>query len=115
LYKGLKMANTYTWSVKKMTAHAKEGNFENIIHSVEWDCSATDDVDTVATSGTQAIEFNAGSSFTPSNQLTEQLVVGWVKTAMGQQTVSAVQSQLDAQLQEVKTPETVNIALPWAA
>lgn len=109
------MSNTYTWSIKKMTAHAKEGNFENVIHSVEWECSVTDDVNTVATSGTQSIAFDESSSFTSANNLTEQMVVGWVQTSMGEAIQTSIKEQLDAMLQEKVQPKTVEISLPWLA
>jgi hypothetical protein len=109
------MSNTYTWSIKKMTAHAKEGNFESVVHSVGWECSATDDVNTVVTSGTQSIAFDESSSFTAANNLTEQMVVEWVQSAMGDTVQASTKEQLDALLQEKAQPKTVEVSLPWMA
>lgn len=108
------MSNSYQWLVKKMTAQVKDGSFENVVNSVEWECSATDGINTTSVSGTQSIEFNGGSNFTPVDNLTEQIVIGWVKDALKEQTISFIQSQLDALLQEIKSPETIDVTLPWA-
>lgn len=108
------MANVYKWFIVKMTAHTQEQGFKDVVYSADWVCDATDGENTVSTSGTQLIPFNGGENFVPVPSLTEDMVVGWVKDAMGQQTVSTIESQLAAQLQETAAPKTIDVALPWA-
>jgi hypothetical protein len=109
------MSNTYKWSVKKMTAHTNLNNFENVIYSVVWGCSATSEEDLVVeTSGTQEIEFVNNGNFMPVNELTEQIVVGWVKSSMGNEAQISIKSQLDFQLEDLKTPKNIDVVLPWA-
>lgn len=108
------MANVYKWSIVKMTAHTQEQGFTDVVYSADWVCAATDGENAVSTNGTQLVPFNGGENFVPVSSLTEDMVVGWVKDAMGQQTVSTIESQLSAQLQEIAAPKTVDVALPWA-
>ena len=108
------MANAYTWSVKKMTAHTEDQGHKDVVYSVDWACSADDgNGNTVSTSGTQFIPFVEGGNFTSADQLELATVVGWVQTAMGKVVQASIKEQLDALLQEKIQPKTVEISLPW--
>ena len=45
-------------------------------------------------------------------QLTEAQVVGWVKAAMGEETVAAQEAAVAAQIEEAKAPKTAT-GVPW--
>ena len=109
------MANKYTWSIKKMVAHAQEQGHQNVVYGVDWEQTAsTDDAaHSVSTSGTQLIPFIEGGHFTPADQLDLATVVGWVQGAMGDAVQASIKEQLDALLQEKIQPKTVEVALPW--
>ena len=110
------MANTHTWSIKKMIAHTEEQGLNDVVYSVDWACSAEDGSgNSVSTSGTQFIPFTAGGNFKPVDQLDLATVVGWVKNAMGDVVQASIKEQLDALLQEKIQPKTVEVALPWMA
>jgi hypothetical protein len=110
------MANKYTWSIKKMTAHTEDQGHQDVVYNVDWSCSAEDEnKNTVSTSGTQFIPFTDGGNFTPADQLNLATVLGWVQTAMGDTVQASIKEQLDALLQEKVQPKTVEISLPWLA
>lgn len=110
------MANTYTWSIKKMTAHTEEQGHKDVVYSVNWVCSADDgNGNIVSTSGTQFIPFVEGGNFTPADQLDATTVIGWVQGAMGSIVQASIKEQLDALLQEKVQPKTVEVSLPWMA
>jgi hypothetical protein len=111
------MANKYTWTIKKMVAHAQEQGHQNVVYGVDWEQTAStdDDAHSVSTSGTQLLPFTGGDSFAPADQLTQDTVVEWVKSAMGDVVQASIKEQLDALLQEKIQPKTVEVALPWLA
>jgi hypothetical protein len=108
------MANKYTWTIKKMVAHAQEQGHQNVVYSVDWVCFADDGSgNIVSTNGTQFIPFIEGGNFKPADQLDLATVVGWVQSAMGDTVQASIKEQLAALLQEKAQPKTVEVALPW--
>ena len=78
---------------------------------VHYHVSASEDANNVSTYGTTSYTQEEGSSFIPYEQLTQEVVVGWVQAALGKDVVEAsLQSQLDA----LKAPVQQS-GLPWAA
>lgn len=51
-------------------------------------------------------------NFIPFADLTEEIVLDWVKTALGTERVDALLAALEKQIQEQKTP-SVQTGLPW--
>lgn len=53
-----------------------------------------------------------GELVTPFEQLTEAQVIGWVKTALGEETVAAHEANVAAQIEAAKAPVTAT-GVPW--
>jgi hypothetical protein len=77
--------------------------------TVHYRVSATDGTHSASTYGTITYQEQPGETFVPFDQLTEEIVVGWVKESLGEATVEAsLQSQIDAQANP-----TQQSGLPW--
>ena len=93
----------FTWNVVQMNRNT-DGGFVTTVH---YNVSAVDGEFTASTYGT--VGYTEEGAFTPYSQLTEALVVGWVQTSLGKDTVEAsLATQIDAQ----KNP-VVESGLPW--
>jgi hypothetical protein len=93
----------FTWSVVQMDRKSADG----FVTTVHYNVSAVDGEFTASTYGT--VGFAEEGAFTPYSQLTEAVVVGWVKDSLGQETVEeALAAQIEAQKNPVQ--ET---GLPW--
>jgi len=94
---------TFTWNVVQMDRLTSDG----FVVTVHYTVSAVDGDFTASTYGT--VGYTEEGSFTPYNQLTKDIVVGWVQTSLGKDTVeAALTAQIDAQ----KNPVQVS-GLPW--
>jgi len=93
------------WKVVNMERDAQTG-FVNVCH---WTCSDVDGEFSGSTYG--SIGFD-GELVTPYEQLTEEVVIGWVKAAMGEETVAAHEAAVAAQIAEAKAP-AVAVGTPW--
>lgn len=51
-------------------------------------------------------------SFIPFDSLTEEVVLGWLQEAMGDETVAKLEAELEARLNELINP-VVGTGLPW--
>ena len=93
----------YTWQVVNMDRKSADG----FVTTVHYNVSAVDGEFTASTYGT--VGYTEEGAFTPYSQLTEALVVGWVQTSLGKDTVEqSLAAQIDAQ----KNPVSES-GLPW--
>ena len=93
----------YTWQVVNMDRKSADG----FVTTVHYNVSAVDGEFTASTYGT--VGYAEEGAFTPYSQLTEAVVVGWVQTSLGKDTVEdSLAAQIDAQ----KNPVSES-GLPW--
>ena len=92
-------------------AYTQENGHSNVVYDVSWDQMASLQNQTVSVSGSQLIPFSDNGGFIPSDQLTEEIVIGWVKQSLGDQALVDMKNQLDALLDEKINPKQVEIFL----
>jgi len=101
------MAVTKTWEVNTMERDLSDGYVNKVIYRVK----GIDDADsTEKARATGEVSFTKPSSL-PSDfiayaSLTESTVLGWVKTALGTDEVTSIESGLDTEVGLVNTPVT---------
>jgi hypothetical protein len=85
---------------------------DNWVATAHYNVTATDGEYSVSTYGTIGFTQDLDSSgYTPYEKLTQEMVVGWVQSSLGKDTVEAsLQSQSDLQ----KNPVTA-AGTPWVA
>lgn len=89
------MATTFTWTYPRNLCLTENGH-TNVVKQVFWKCEGTDGTNTHSFSGV-AVLSDPGDPFVEFNELTYQVVDGWVKARVGfaQSVENAVQEQLD--------------------
>jgi hypothetical protein len=102
LNKGIKMT-TFNWNVVQTNYNTSD----KFITTVHYTVSAVDGEFTASTYGT--VGYTEEGAFTPYSQLTEAVVVGWVQTSLGKDTV---EESLAAQIEALKNPVSES-GLPW--
>lgn len=100
--------STFTWKVNNLDRTLSDGRVNTVHYTV--DARSDDEVYSSGAYGSIGLE---GDVVTPYADLTEEIVVGWVKAALGEDKVTEVQAALDAQLTEQATP-TVGSGKPWS-
>ena len=100
--------STFTWKVNNLDRTLSDGRVNTVHYTV--DARSDDEVYSSGAYGSIGLE---GDVVTPYADLTEEIVVGWVKAALGEDKVTEVQAALDAQLTEQATP-TVGSGTPWS-
>jgi len=97
---------TFNWQIVQMERLTSDG-FVVVVH---YNVSAEEDANNVSTYGTTSYTQTEGASYIPYDELTQEVVVGWVQEALGKEVVEAsLQSQLDA----LKAPVQQS-GLPWS-
>lgn len=105
---------TFTWIIDQMyTLDTPEPGF---VVNVLWTLTGVDGQYTASIGGNTQFTVQEGT-FVPYLDLTPELVIGWVQTALGPQGVSnfeaCVQGQLNSMINPPVSPQ--NTPLPWAA
>lgn len=100
--------STITWKVADLDRTLADGRVNTVHYTV--DARSDDEVYSAGAYGSISLE---GDVTTPFADLTEEVVVGWVKAALGEDKVAEIVAALEAQLTEQATP-TVGSGMPWS-
>lgn len=106
------MALSYEWKVVGLKTVNLENN-ENFVYQTYWTCTGTDE-DGVSGTFTGATPFpqQVGEGFIPFDQLTEAIVLEWIKAVIDEQYQAHIDAQIMRQITEKKYPPQTP-ALPW--
>lgn len=107
------MATTYTWTVNQMyTVQQPDPNY---VVNVLWTLTGVDGQYTASIQGNSTFDSNQSGTFIPYNQLTQEMVLGWVKSGLGEQGVANFEANVQGQIDSMKTPPVSpqNTPLPW--
>ena len=96
---------TAKFSIVNMERDAQTG----FVSTVHWTCSDVDGDYSGSTYGSLGL---SGELVTPYENLTEEVVIGWVKAVMGEETVAAHEAAVAAQIADAKEP-AVAVGTPW--
>lgn len=108
------MSSTYTWVISQLECYPEHDNKADVVFTVHWRRQATDGTHNADIYGSQAVTLDASAPFTPYAELTEAEVIGWLETAMGEETLAAQVAALDKQIADQINPPVVRPPLPWA-
>jgi hypothetical protein len=99
---------TYTWSITGLKTYSSDDNTD-VVQLADWEITGEDGSFTATTSGTTA--FGAPEfGFVDFQDLTEDLVISWVKGALGEARVNEAEGVVFASL-EAQTYQPK--PLPW--
>jgi len=107
------MANTYTWKVGQCDRTLADGVITTLHYTVT---AVTDDgVYSAGAYGSVGLEAPEAESMIAYDSVTEANCIAWLQAAIGgDEKVTEIQTALDNQLTEKRTP-TVGAGTPWAA
>lgn len=103
------MAN---WNCKTIDVYTHEHNgHEQVIYNVHWRVTKEDGDYSASEYGTQPLNTEDIQNFIPFDEVTSEIVEGWVKDVMGEEKVSDIENSLDQQIEKEKNPSSETITL----
>ncbi len=103
------MAN---WNCKTIDVYTHEHNgHEEVIWNVHWRVAKEDGEYSASSYGTQTLNTEDIQDFVPFDDVTSEMVEGWVKDAMGEDRVAAIEESLDKEIESKKNPTSETITL----
>ena len=100
------MATTFTWAIANLERETADG----FVLTAHWTLSAADG--TYASSAYGSLAFERPEKLIPYADLTEEMVIGWVKDAFGAEKVAEIEAALQSQLDEQRHPSKAS-GMPW--
>ena len=98
----------FTWAIANLERETADG----FVFTAHYTVNANDG--TYASSAYGSIGFQRPDNLIPFADLTEELVVGWVKEALGgDEKVAEIEAALQAQIDEQRAPSKA-AGVPWA-
>lgn len=105
---------TINWKVEQMTSYPTYSGKSDVVFNVGWKAICDDGGHLGYSFGTQIIELDPSAPFTPYKDLTEDQVIEWVKSSLGEDGVIKVEAEIQEMINLSKNPPVVTYPLPWA-
>lgn len=105
---------TFTWIVKQLLTQTIDGEQDYVVIA-NYEVTGVDGEYSSSISDSARFSTANVDNFIPYDQLTNDIVVGWIKSVLGPDTVAnyeeSIQGQIYAQINPPVTPQ--NTPLPW--
>ena len=103
---------TYDWNCKTVDIHPQEEGKTNVVYNVHWIVTGVDGDYSATNIGTQVVPLSEGSTFIPFEDLTNDVVVGWTKEAMGEEQVTQIEASIASTIESLITPTSITLTIP---
>jgi len=98
----------YKWTIDKVDCYTLKDGLENVAYNVHWTYSLTEGEDIVSMNGVTGVGSPNPDNFLSFDQLTEDIVAGWVESIMD---VDRMKNLLTDWLDEKKAPKVITLKL----
>ena len=109
---------TYNWNCRTVDAYVEKDEETDVVYNVHWIVTGTsDEVDpqdnpySATSIGTQTIDTDIITGFIPFDQVTNEEVVAWTQTAMGEEQVTAIETGIASQIESKIHPTTITLTV----
>lgn len=103
----------YTWNCKEVDAYPTYETESDVVYNVHWYLAANVEGAAYYASiyGTQVISLDDIEEFIPFADLTNEIVTGWVKSAMGEEKVEELEGALSLDIANQINPTSVTLTI----
>lgn len=105
----------YTWTIDAMyTLQTPDPNY---VVNVIWTLTGVDEDYTASIQGNTMFDSQQADPFIPYNELTQEIVIGWVQNNLGPVGISNYEANVQGQINSMINPPVSpqNTPLPWSA
>ena len=102
---------TYDWNCKTVDVHPQEKGQTDVVYNVHWIVTGVDEDYSATNIGTQIVPLSESGAFIPFEDLTNEIVVGWTKEAMGEDQVTEIETSIANQIEDQKNPVSVTMVI----
>ena len=110
------MAIDYKWTINQMNAHIESEGEQNVIFTVHWTYSGSEEVSgkmyQASQIGAQSFTYVKGDPFIPyaDTEAFEQVVIGWLEGVLD---MDGIRASIASQIQKEITPVNEDLYFTW--
>ena len=110
------MAITYKWGINQMNAHIEQYGEDNVIFTVHWTYSGSEEIEgktySASQIGAQGFTYEEGEPFIDyaDTEAFEAVVIGWLEGSLD---VPAMQANIAANIESQITPVNEDLYFTW--
>ena len=104
--------NTYTWQIKNLDYVVSDNDQPNVVTNIHWKLLGSNGTYSSEVSGVQFVAFDDEKSFVKYEDLTEQKVIKWLSSSLGEEQINSLKPSIDAEIQLQVNPVRKS-GLPW--
>ncbi len=105
---------TYTWQFPVLEVYKQNEGQSDVVYNVHWRYKIESGSYSTDSYGVVKLSpYSSGSSFVPYDELTEEIVTGWVVDSMGTDRVQELQSAMVNRIETMINPPTAMLPPPW--
>jgi hypothetical protein len=108
----------YDWNCRTVDARPLEDGETDVVYNVHWRVTGTSDevnpegnAYSAGNIGTQVVTWNPEGTFIPFEDLTNEIVVEWTQTAMGEEQVTNIEASIANQIESLIHPTSVTLTI----
>ena len=112
----------YEWDCKTVEVVAESGDYTNVVFKVTWiyngvsdQLDGEDNPYRSRRAGTIFLEAPSTSEFTPIEELTEEQVVGWVTSYLGDEKIGELEASIAENIDKDMNPTSFSFNVPQTA
>ncbi|MFY7884286.1 MAG: hypothetical protein ACOVOV_05515 [Dolichospermum sp.] len=104
----------FTWTVTNLYTQTIDGK-EDYVVIANYETIGVDGVYSSSLQNTAQFSTEDVSVFIPYADLTEEIVIGWIKETLGENGIISIEACINGQIESQKNPPSypVNTPLPW--
>jgi hypothetical protein len=107
------MAINYTWNFNPLEAYPTASGEDNVVFLVHWQLYGSTGSYQSSVIGTQGVTYQTGSTFTPFNELTYDIVYNWMTASMGTASMQNYEANVAQQIENQISPPVLVEQAPW--
>jgi hypothetical protein len=101
----------FSWTISQLDTAPQSEGLIDVVKTVHYRYKGIDEDYQAETYSTYACPQPSETDFTAYPDLTEADVIGWLEAGLD---VEAMQTSIEAQIENLKNPPIVNLPLPWS-
>lgn len=101
------MTTTFTWAIAQLERETSDG----FVYTAHYTVNATDG-EAYSAGAYGSIGFERPEELIPFDDLTQEIVIEWVKEKLGEEQVEKVETALQSQIDEKRAPTKAS-GTPW--
>ena len=108
----------YNWDCKTVDAYIKQNEESDVVYNVHWrvtgvstELNSEGEPYTVTNIGTQTLSTDSTTGFIPFDEVTNEEVVAWTKSAMGEEEVANLEANIASQIDLLINPTSVTLTI----